>query len=168
MNFFRLGLAFAIPLFLIGCGPTTGGGGAEGGGAEGGAGEGGGTCDTDNGCGHPIEECPDPNDPTVHYLSEDPEQCGLTDCGGPETDCVPCSGDQEYFQDECGCGCIDIPPPPEPTCPDPNDPAVHYISEDPAQCIETDCGPETDCIPCGPDQAYFDDECGCGCIDTEG
>jgi hypothetical protein len=51
--------------------------------------------------------CPDPNDPTVHYLTDDPAQCGLTDCGGPETDCVPCRVNQEYFQNDCGCGCID-------------------------------------------------------------
>lgn len=171
MNFFRLVLVLAVPLFVTGCGTSINGGGEGGdGGGDGGGGEGGGTCDTDNGCGH-LDECPDSSDPTVHYLSEDPSQCGLTDCGGPETDCIPCGADQEYFQDDvCGCGCIDITPEPEPACPNPEDPAVHYISQDPAQCLETDCGgPETDCIPCGADQEYFDDDvCGCGCIDTNG
>lgn len=158
MKTFRIGFAFAIPLFLVACVTS------ESGSNNGGGGEGGGTCGYDNGCGH-LDECPDVNDPTVHYISEDPSQCGLTDCGGPETDCVPCGANQEYFEDDCGCGCIDIPPP-EPVCPDSTDPRVHYISEDPAACDQTDCGgPETDCIPCSVDQEYFSNECGCGCID---
>lgn len=157
MNTFRIGLAFAIPLFLIACNP------AEGDSGTGGSGEGGGTCGYDNGCGHPID-CPEESDPTVHYISHDPAQCDQTDCG-PETDCVPCAGDQEYFSTDCGCGCIDIGP--EPTCPDIEDPTVHYITENPAECDLTDCGgPETDCIPCAGDQEYFSNECGCGCIDN--
>ncbi|NUP11422.1 MAG: hypothetical protein HOW73_35705 [Polyangiaceae bacterium] len=109
-------------------------------------------------------ECPSEADPTVHYISNDPAQCGLTDCGSPETDCIPCGDYQEYFQNECGCGCIDIEPP-APVCPDPTDPAVHYISTDPDQCGMTDCGIDVDCIPCDGDQEYFENDCGCGCID---
>jgi len=106
--------------------------------------------------------CPDPSDPTVHYLETDPALCGLTDCGGA-TDCIPCDVGQDYFENECGCGCIDQAP--EPICPDPSDPAVHYIETDPALCGMTDCG-ESDCIPCDAGQEYFENECGCGCIDV--
>ncbi len=126
------------------------------------------TCESEgSNCAEPSPEpeCPDAADPTVHYISDDPAQCGLTDCGGPETDCVPCAGDQEYFQDECGCGCIDLPPAPL-ECPSETDPTVHYISTDPAECGQTDCGPDVDCIPCEASQEYFENECGCGCIDA--
>lgn len=46
-----------------------------------------------------------------------------------------------------------------PGCPRPGDPWVHYISQDPSQCV-----PEE--IVCTPDLQYgFDNSCGCGCLD---
>ena len=42
-------------------------------------------------------------------------------------------------------------------CPDPDDPKVHYISRDPAECQFTFCRFW---------QASFSNACGCGCIDT--
>jgi hypothetical protein len=45
------------------------------------------------------EECPDPNDPSVHYASQDPQQCTVI--------LFHCTEDQEYFGGECGCGCVD-------------------------------------------------------------
>jgi len=123
--------------------------------------------DNECGCGcidvGPGPTCPDATDPAVHYISEDPAQCEDTDCGGPDTDCIPCADHQEYFDDACGCGCIDVAP--ATVCPSESDPAVHYISTDPAQCEDMDCGIDVDCIPCEGDQEYFDNECGCGCID---
>ncbi len=160
MNTHRIGFAFALPLILAACNPSESSSGS------GGSGEGGGTCESDNGCGGQPNECPDESDASVHYISHDPAECGLTDCGGPETDCVPCSGSQEYFETECGCGCIDIPEP-APVCPSAEDPTVHYISENPAECAVSDCGGAgSDCIPCSVDQEYFSNECGCGCIDV--
>jgi hypothetical protein len=160
MSIFKFLPVVLLPLFAA-CGSATsstsgGPGGAGGSGETGGSGGAGAASPTGGG-----PECPSLDDPAVHYISEDPALCDQTDCGAAESDCVPCSPEQEYFSSECGCGCIDVP-----TCPDPNDPAVHYLETDPALCDLTDCGdPESDCIPCDPAQEYFSNECGCGCID---
>jgi hypothetical protein len=107
--------------------------------------------------------CPDPNDPAVHYAYEDPLKCSvsLIHC---EDDQVFFSGELTGWPDECGCGCIDQCP--GTTCPDPDDPAVHYVSQDPLECAAA-------LIQCEDDQVFFSgeltgwpDECGCGCIDT--
>lgn len=140
----------ALPLVLVGC-VTTSGGDGSGTGGEGGTESG--------GSGGEGASCPSTEDPAVHYLETDPALCGMSDCGG--SDCIPCRGDQEYFENECGCGCIDTAP----VCPSPEDPAVHYLQTDPALCGTSDCG-GADCIPCRADQEYFENECGCGCIDT--
>lgn len=157
--------AIALPLVFAACGTSVssssgapGGSGGTGGGEETG-GSGGVGAASETGGGGAVPECPSTTDPAVHYLSQDPATCDQTDCGGAETDCVPCDPEQEYFSNECGCGCIDVP-----SCPDPNDPAVHYLETDPALCDLTDCG-ESDCIPCAGEQEYFSNECGCGCID---
>lgn len=161
----------AVPMFLVACSSTssgssgeTGGSGGSGGSGAAGGGETGGSGGAGASGGGPT--CPSNEDPAVHYISQDPAQCDQTDCGGGETDCIPCGADQEYFSNpECGCGCIDSV---LPTCPDPNDPAVHYIETDPSLCGMTDCGsPDTDCIPCEGAQEYFENECGCGCIDPD-
>jgi hypothetical protein len=167
MNLFQRLSMFALPLVMVACGTSSGSSGEEGGsGGTGGSGAAGASETGGGGSGgeggQPV--CPSLENAAVHYLSQDPAQCDLTDCGGAETDCIPCAGNQEYFSDEvCGCGCIDIVPA---TCPDPSDPAVHYLETDRALCGLTDCGgTETDCIPCEPAQEYFENECGCGCID---
>lgn len=54
--------------------------------------------------------------------------------------------------DACGMGVCCTP------CPDPADPDVSYVSEDPAECADIDF----DCF--APDVRPFDNECGCGCI----
>ncbi len=47
-------------------------------------------------------------------------------------------------------------------CPDPTDPAVHYVSQDPGVCARIDFG-------CAMGQIGFDDPvCGCGCQDVGG
>ena len=55
------------------------------------------------------------------------------------------------FRVGCAAGCAA-------TCPDPSDPKVHYISDNPYTCAAADW-------LCSDDQTSFDDECGCGCID---
>jgi hypothetical protein len=158
MNLSRVHVVLVLSLSLAACGTTTGGSTGEVGGGGGGGGETGGA--GGEGASQPV--CPAEEDPTVHYISQDPSTCDQTDCGGSESDCIPCGEGQDYFSDpECGCGCIDRP---ASNCPDPNDPAVHYLETDPALCGLTDCG-EADCIPCSPEQEYFQNECGCGCID---
>jgi hypothetical protein len=152
-----------LSLFLVACTTTTGdsegnsggAGGASTGGAETGGGETGG--------GGAQAICPADDNAAVHYISHDPAQCDQTDCGG-ESDCRPCTDGQEYFSSpECGCGCIDAV---LLECPDAADPTVHYIATDYAACPMTDCGGESDCIPCDPDQTYFESPaCGCGCVD---
>jgi hypothetical protein len=57
----------------------------------------------------------------------------------------------------CGRG-EDPYPQPEPTvCPDPNDPDVFYVSEDPAVC-------DSISYTCPSNHVVFESDCGCGCI----
>jgi len=97
-------------------------------------------------------ECPAEDDPTIEWVSTDVLECAAILFG--------CEEGQEQFSDECGCGCIGEPEPePEPNaCPDPEDPAVHYLHEDPLECLPILFG-------CEEGQELFSDECGCGCID---
>jgi hypothetical protein len=152
--------------------------------------------------------CPDPRDPSVHYVSQDPNRCAAVR--------FVCADGQTAFDDACGCGCTDNPPACRAdadcprgqacvggacqpagcfcadifapvcgadgmtypnaceagcagvdvahdgecaaACPDPMDPSVHYVSQDPQQCAVVD-------FRCAPDQDFFSDGCGCGCVD---
>jgi hypothetical protein len=121
----------------IGCGDDGSSGGTGGaGGSDAGA-------DADGG---PFL-CPDPLDPMVHYLSDDPSQCDAED--------LRCTTDQYGFDNACGCGCIDKG---DPNCPDPQNPDVRYFSRDPAQCSGTPA--------CGINELGFSNSCGCGCVLT--
>jgi hypothetical protein len=90
--------------------------------------------------------CPDPNDPRVHYVSDDPNDCtGIT---------LDCTTDQNGFHNSCGCGCIDKG---DPMCPAPTDPEITWISHDPAECPAS-------APSCPLGQNGFSNTCGCGCI----
>lgn len=95
-------------------------------------------------------ECPERDDPSVHYVNPeaDPEVCLAM--------FFSCNEDQTLFSNECGCGCIDQ----EPLCPSRDDPAVHYMNPegDPEACLAMFFG-------CDEDQTLFSNECGCGCLD---
>lgn len=90
--------------------------------------------------------CPDPNDPRVHYVSDDPNDCqGVT---------LQCTTEQNGFQNSCGCGCIDKG---DPRCPAPTDPEITWISHDPAECPAA-------APSCPLGQNGFSNTCGCGCV----
>ena len=94
--------------------------------------------------------CPDPDDPRVHYRSENPNDCiGIT---------VECTADQNGFRNACGCGCIDKG---DPLCPPVTDPSVEWVSMDPSECAPEP--PE-----CELGQFGFSNECGCGCMTPGG
>lgn len=98
--------------------------------------------------------CPNPADPDVDYVSQDPLACAAA--------FFACAPTQTTFNDSCGCGCIGPaqqtpPPPPPPVCPDPADPNVHYVSQSVATC-------SVSLIGCAAGQTAFNDSCGCGCI----
>lgn len=96
--------------------------------------------------------CPDPVDPEVHYIHQDPAGCAPIK--------FTCDPGQVAFSDACGCGCLGPanPAPSSPTCPDPADPKVHYVDTDPMKCAAI-------VFACEPNQTLFTDACGCGCID---
>lgn len=90
--------------------------------------------------------CPDPTNPSVHYVDVDPSHCiGVM---------LQCTTDQNGFQNACGCGCLDKG---GSTCPDPDAPGVTWTSMDP-----TKCAPEPPSCP--PGQYGFTGACGCGCF----
>jgi hypothetical protein len=129
------------------------------------------------GCGCIGDTCPNPRDPEVHYVSDDPAECALIR--------FACEPGQEHFSDDCGCGCVgpvEVICPlvrcaepcefgfaededgcqtcecnPPPLCPDPRDPEVHYVSDDPAECAVVR-------FACEVGQQPFSNECGCGCV----
>ena len=76
-------------------GEGEGGEEGEGEGGEEGEGEGEGG---EEGEGEGGDDCPDPDDPDVHYESRDPDFC--------ERARIFCEEGQELFSNECGCGCI--------------------------------------------------------------
>ena len=84
-------------------------------------------------------------------------QSGAGDhCGGQSTGNCWCDSECEDFGDCCAdkvdvCGA---------DCPDANDPAVNYVSEDPQTCAVIR-------FICNEGQEYFGGDCGCGCIDSE-
>jgi hypothetical protein len=90
--------------------------------------------------------CPSPDEPRVHYQSQDPNAClGVL---------LACDEGQNGFQNRCGCGCIDKGPA---LCPAPFDPAIFWHSTDPARCT-----PDPPACPLG--QHGFSGVCGCGCM----
>ena len=102
------------------------------------------------GCGcyfPPIEECPfDELGVLYQEVGASPEECATIFFG--------CEEGGEPVEDDCGCGCVYGPP----VCLDPNEPGVSYVGGSPDECavIDFDCG--------GAD--YFNNPCGCGCIET--
>ena len=46
-----------------------------------------------------VDSCPDPTQPSVHYLSQEAAECA--------TILFRCDAGQSPLSDECGCGCID-------------------------------------------------------------
>ena len=91
--------------------------------------------------------CPDPNDPNVGYVSQNPSECARIR--------FTCAGGQAPFSNQCGCGCIGE----RTDCPDPNDPGVSYVSQDPAVCARV-------LFRCDADATLFSNHCGCGCLQT--
>jgi hypothetical protein len=125
-----------VTALLVACGSDepNGPGGAGPGGSGVGGGAGGDTF------------CPDPEDPGVHYESDNPNEC--------QSIVLDCTIDQNGFQNSCGCGCIDKG---DPNCPTPGDPTITWISMNAARCDPTP--PE-----CPLDEVGFSNSCGCGCI----
>lgn len=70
--------------------------------------------------------------------------------GGCLLDDWACPNGSTYVDDDCSCGCYFGPE----VCPDPESPAVDYVSDDPDECalIDLDC-------------ESFYTPCGCGCYD---
>jgi hypothetical protein len=128
----RVWLLFALPLCLVACGdsddddppadPSSAGAGGDSG----------------------IDDCPDPNNPGVHYRTRDVSQCPVEE--------LMCEDDQFGFHNACGCGCID-----QGTLLCDLDPdTVSFISQDPAEC-------EGVRPACELGQVAFNNSCGCGC-----
>jgi len=97
------------------------------------------------------------------YCAALPEHNACTEAGGycQYGDYVPPTCGEGYGNDwaviaddpdACGLGICCTP------CPDPDDPAVSYVSQDPAECATIDF----DCMD--GDTRHFDNECGCGCL----
>ena len=112
-----------------------------------------GTCDdrcpmTDPDCA----ACPDPDDPNIDYVGdtyEDPTQCQLIDYTCPD-------GWNHFHERLCGCGCRKDTS----SCPDPDDPDVNYVSEDPDECARI-------FFDCEESEDPFNNQCGCGCVADE-
>jgi hypothetical protein len=84
----------------------------------------------------------DKKDPTLSYVSEDPEQCmAIT---------FLCAEGSTPFFNECGCGCQ------TPKACNYEDPNRRYVSRDPDQCAAIR-------FVCEPGEEMFFDSCGCGC-----
>ncbi len=92
--------------------------------------------------------CPDPNDPNVGYVSQDPNVCARIR--------FTCSGGQTPFSNQCGCGCIGT----REACPDPKAPGVSYVSQDPDVCARV-------LFRCDSGQTPFSNHCGCGCLEAK-
>ncbi|AKV02704.1 hypothetical protein AKJ09_09367 [Labilithrix luteola] len=93
------------------------------------------------------ELCPNVDSDRVHYQDHDPNRC---------SDIVlDCTVDQNGFDNACGCGCIDKG---DDLCPSFDDPAITWISRDPAQC------PADPPQNCPKGQNPFSTSCGCGCV----
>jgi hypothetical protein len=92
------------------------------------------------------DDCPDADDPAVHYRTRDIAECPIEE--------LVCTMEQTAFHNACGCGCIDKD---ASLCElDPS--TVDYVSEDPAEC--------GDLLPsCPLGQRPFNNACGCGCVE---
>ncbi|MBN1204349.1 MAG: hypothetical protein JXB05_05445 [Myxococcaceae bacterium] len=88
----------------------------------------------------------DYGDPTMDYISRDPEQCAAILFQCP-------AGSTPFFSD-CGCGCQQSGS----SC-NYEDPSRRYVSQDPEQCA-------TLRFFCEPGEEAFFDDCGCGCQAT--
>ncbi len=64
-----------------------------------------------------------------------------------------CAGTEAFSDPQCGCGCFVG----QLSCLDPGDPNVEYVGESIEQCTLID-------YVCEPDEEYFADDCGCGCV----
>jgi hypothetical protein len=98
------------------------------------------------GGGGDATSCFDPDDPAIHYVSEDHATCRSLE--------LDCEADQFGFDNACGCGCVDKG---ELSCPHPDDPLITYVSRDPDACA-----PENPECPLG--ELPFNNSCGCGCL----
>lgn len=92
-----------------------------------------------------------------HYSKEEARAVHGVDPDGNDI----CDAENWYGDGECDDFCPE--PDPDctlnPVCPNPEDPAVHYVTQDHSVCERAD-------IACGENQSFFDiPECGCGCID---
>jgi hypothetical protein len=86
------------------------------------------------------------NDPTMNYVSRDPNQCAAMT--------FICTEGTMHFFNECGCGCQS-----DGTSCNYSDPTKRYVSQDPAQCALIR-------YTCETGETGFSDECGCGCQTT--
>jgi hypothetical protein len=95
-----------------------------------------------------VPGCPSPDEPWVHYVSQDTGQC-------PPPEQLVCVLDTQFaFRNACGCGCMDKG---DPQCPGIDDPDVRFFSRNPADC--------TGGLPaCLSGETSFSNSCGCGCI----
>lgn len=114
------------------------------------------TCDPNQGgadCGGicvrekkpPKPRC-DYNDPTLSYVSRDPNECAAI--------LFVCADGATPFFNECGCGCQQTGS----SCRY-DDPNRRYVSRDPEQCA-------TLRFVCESGESAFFDSCGCGCETT--
>ncbi len=111
--------------------------------------------DEENGATSAPASCPDSSQ-GYDYLSEDPDFCATVDVSCPDEAEIP------FLDEDCGCGCVDAGQPPQSIdeCPSEED-GYDYISEEPLECAAMVIG-----CPAGQ-EVFFDDECGCGCVDSE-
>ncbi len=83
------------------------------------------------------------------------------DCLCPAVYAPVCGADGQTYGNACEAGCAEVEVEAEGTCdgacPDPADPNVSYLSDDPGECALID-------FACGGDARAFADDCGCGCI----
>jgi hypothetical protein len=126
-------LRLSLPFLLVACGSA---------GEPGSDGDDGG----DPSSGTVLTGCPRPEDPWVHYISQEPAAC--------DSEAIVCTVDEQYgFNNACGCGCLDKG---EAHCPQVDESNVRFYSHDPANCAEPPV--------CLLGETPFNNDCGCGCI----